>query len=110
MKGIFSTCIIASGIVGVSAAHATCDPGVWPDGCAFNGDNPYDWEFVAPVCDAGNPKHLFITQNSDWNNINNPAYEVFCVQPGDYRAWGAGAVLNLTSNGTASNPRWVPAA
>jgi len=90
-----------------SSARAVCNEGVWPDGCAFNGDNAYDWEFVAPVCDSANPKHLFITQTSDWDEINNPAYEVFCVLPGDYRDWNGGAVLNLTANGTASTPRWV---
>jgi hypothetical protein len=54
-----------------------------------------------------NPKHFFITQASDWDEINNPAYEVFCVQPGDYRGWNNGAVLTLTTKGTASNPRWI---
>lgn len=89
------------------AAHAVCNAGAWPDGCAFTGENAYDWDFVAPVCDTANPKHFFITQTSDWDEINNPAYEVFCVQPGDYRSWNSGAVLTLSANGTASNPRWI---
>ena len=71
------------------------------------GDNPYDWEFVAPDCSTANPKHFSITQASDWDQINNPAYDVFCVQPGDYRSWNNGAVLSLSAKGTVSNPRWI---
>jgi hypothetical protein len=90
-----------------NAGASSCREGNWPVACDADADNPYDWEFVAPVCDANNPDHVFIDETADWYWINNPSYHVFCVYPGDYRDWNGGAVMNMYSKGSAANPRWI---
>ena len=102
-----AACLTVLGLLLVRGADADCSGSNWPKNCAFNGDNPYDWEFVAPDCSVANPNHFSITQASDWDEINNPAYDVFCVQPGDYRNWNNGAILTLSAKGTESSPRWI---
>jgi hypothetical protein len=46
----------------------------------------------------------FIATVDDWQDINNPAYRVFCVHPGDYSAAGE---IELQMDGNAEAPRWV---
>lgn len=85
--------------------------GSWPTECAFHGDNPYDWDVFAshPDCTATAGNILHITSNAHWDLINSSAYTVFCVAPGDYRAWSqpGNIVLELTRDGTPAKPRWI---
>jgi hypothetical protein len=85
--------------------------GTWPTACAFHGDNAYDWDVFAslPDCTSGASNVLQIDEASDWDQINSSTYRVFCVHPGDYRTWSGSAktVLNLTQDGTPTNPRWI---
>ena len=57
-----------------------------------------------PACDSSKSDVFFIRQNSDWDQINNSSYRVFCVHPGDYR--GRSRVA-LTRDGSSSAPRWI---
>lgn len=81
----------------------------WTTNCAFQGDNQYDWDVWAelPDCSVAAADKLHIDDDSDWNQINSSTYRIFCVHPGDYRAWNSGGVLNLTQDGTSNSPRWI---
>jgi hypothetical protein len=57
-----------------------------------------------PACDPVNPDTLFIDEAADWGFINDPAYRIFCVSPGDYSSIGD---IRLTSSGTAAQPRII---
>jgi hypothetical protein len=85
--------------------------GTWPTACAFHGDNAYDWDVFAslPDCTSGASNILQVDQNSDWDQINSSTYRIFCVHPGDYRAWSGSSntVLDLTRDGTSAAPRWI---
>lgn len=40
----------------------------------------------------------------NWSKLNDPAYRVICIAPGDYRSKG---LITLTASGTAGNERWL---
>lgn len=42
--------------------------------------------------------------DANWSKLNDPAYRVICLAPGDYTSRG---VLELTARGTAGNERWL---
>ena len=54
----------------------------------------------APACSA----IIDSVNDSDWNRLNDPAYPVICIAPGDYSSRGA---ITLTVNGSPSNKRWL---
>jgi hypothetical protein len=64
----------------------------------------YEVEVELPDCDSTSTEVRFIRSDADWEDINNPAYRVFCVEPGDYRALG---VIKLTVSGEATLPRVI---
>ncbi|MCK5797937.1 MAG: right-handed parallel beta-helix repeat-containing protein [Deltaproteobacteria bacterium] len=57
-----------------------------------------------PACDTSNPKVFLISKAADWKHINDTAYRVFCVKPGDYRSIGN---ISLTVSGTKNAPRVI---
>lgn len=79
-----------------------------------SGDFPWSKHEVAvtsPDCSAAD---AFIVKTvTDLDQLNNPNYRVFCIQPGDYRGYvspiGSGGYdkgkLQLTLSGTATNKR-----
>jgi hypothetical protein len=55
-----------------------------------------------PACDPNSPETLFINNAADWVYINDPAYRIFCVAPGNYSSLGT---IHLTAWGTDTQPR-----
>jgi hypothetical protein len=47
---------------------------------------------------------LIISSLDAWNQINNPAYNVFCVWPGNYTSYGP---IRITQSGTPAQPKWI---
>ena len=64
----------------------------------------YEVPVTPPDCDSGDPTVHFIRNDADWDDINNPSYRVFCVQPGDYTAVGS---IRLQEDGAAGRERWI---
>jgi hypothetical protein len=75
-------------------------------GLALPAIPPSDYEvpLVVPSCDPSDPTVRLISTVADWQDVNNQAYRVFCVAPGDYRAAGQ---IDLEIDGTPSAPRWI---
>ncbi|MBW2736315.1 MAG: hypothetical protein JRH20_28335 [Deltaproteobacteria bacterium] len=62
-------------------------------------------DVVVPAYDSNNPEHYLITPNNDgWSEINNAAYRLFYVAPGDYRSVGR---VTITQSGTEVKPRFI---
>jgi hypothetical protein len=64
----------------------------------------YEKSVDLPKCNARDPNVRIISKNSDWSDINNSKYQVFCVEPGDYSAVGE---ITLTASGTQKNKRYL---
>ena len=62
----------------------------------------YEIPVELPACDSGQPDVRLVQSESDWDDINDAAYRVFCVAPGDYRGMGN---LYVEADGTAEAPR-----
>lgn len=56
------------------------------------------------TCSGGGADVKYITQVSDWSSINNTAYNVFCVAPGDYKAANQ---IYITQDGTVNNRKYL---
>jgi hypothetical protein len=101
----------ATGSGGSGTGTATQTGGSGGDGGATGGSGgggtseanvyevPIDLPSCAPAADV-----RIITTDADWDDINDPAIRVFCVHPGDYRAYGD---IRLTADGTAGAERWI---
>lgn len=57
-----------------------------------------------PVCDANNPKVVFIEKQSDWQSINDSSKRIFCVKPGTYHK---GKIIIKNNSGTKKNPKYI---
>jgi hypothetical protein len=66
----------------------------------------YEVAVNLPGCNGGITGNgvKIIENNDDWSEINNSAYTVFCVVPGDYR--GAGKIV-FTSSGSEAHKRYL---
>lgn len=64
----------------------------------------YEVPVTPPDCDASDPTVRFIQTEADWDDINDPAYRIFCVQPGDYTGVGT---IDLQEDGAAGQERWI---
>ena len=58
----------------------------------------YEEPVSLPGCD------FTITTTGDWAQVNNGAYTIICVSPGDYTSVG---VINLTASGTVGSRRYL---
>lgn len=67
-----------------------------------NGSNEYEYTLSPHPCTGSGVK--FIDSNNDWNDINNPNYRIFCVEPGDYS--GAGTIT-ITASGQENYRKWI---
>ncbi len=59
---------------------------------------------ASSTCDSSDPEVFVIEHLDDWDRINDPAYRIFCIKPGDYRAKGA---IRLTLSGSENAPRYI---
>lgn len=64
----------------------------------------YEKPVNLPSCDSNNAKVKIIDSNSDWSAINDSAYQVFCVKPGDYSGKG---LININRGGSQSAKRYI---
>lgn len=60
------------------------------------------YPIVLPDCTG--PRAKVIATDADWDQINNSAWDVFCVRPGDYATRGP---ITIRQSGTVSNPKWL---
>lgn len=82
---------------------AACDPS-WALDYDFRARTAPQLEPVSlPSC-VNNPRAWIIRTAADWKRINDPAFRVFCVTPGNYRSVG---LIVLTADGTPTNRRWI---
>lgn len=65
--------------------------------------NVYEVPIELPSC-APAPDVRIISTDADWDDINDPALRVFCVQPGDYSAYGD---IQITADGALGAERWI---
>lgn len=75
---------------------------------SFAGYDDYQAIYEKPVnlpnCDTSKPDVRVISSNSDWSDINNSKYRIFCVEPGDYTGRGE---INITQSGSSSSKRFL---
>lgn len=64
----------------------------------------YEKPVKLPVCDASKSDVKIIANNSDWNDINNSKFRVFCVKPGNYSGLG---LITVTQSGSSSSNRFL---
>ncbi len=64
--------------------------------------DPYEEAITLPGCDPADPLVRVIQSDADWADINDPAWRVFCVEPGDYRGLGR---IEITTSGEPSAVR-----
>lgn len=100
--------------VGGSAAGGSTAGGGGEAGTAGSGggggsgaefpSSQYEIPVEVPDCDTADPSVRLVQTEADWDDINDAAYRVFCVAPGDYRGIGN---LYLDADGTSAAPRYV---
>lgn len=87
----------------VSAASNDARGGSGPSGTVDRPQQNYAVPIDLPSCESA-PDVRHIRTVTDFRDVNQPEYRIFCVHPGDYSAAG---VVTLTTDGTAAEPRWI---
>ena len=67
-------------------------------------DLKYQVKVTLPKCDINNKRVQIIQKLADWNQINNPDKDIFCVRPGDYSSLGA---IKINLSGSDKNPKFI---
>ncbi|MBW2456397.1 MAG: hypothetical protein JRI68_17890, partial [Deltaproteobacteria bacterium] len=64
----------------------------------------YELPVTPPACAQSDPEVRLIETVTDWQDINDPSYRIFCVAPGDYTTAGT---IQLQADGQGAAPRWI---
>lgn len=91
-------------LVGGSGGHAGTAGGAGGAGGGGTAEtNRYEVPIDLPSC-APAPDVRIISTDADWDDINDPALRVFCVEPGDYTGVGG---IRLFADGAPGAERWI---
>lgn len=69
-------------------------------------DSRFEKELDIPSCDTSNSEVKVIDENSDWEDINDEDFRIFCVKPGDYSEKGD-RWFKVTQSGSESKRRYI---
>jgi hypothetical protein len=104
----WSECACGTGGAGGSAGSGGTGGSVATGGAGGGAEgmprSAYEIPLTPPACDSGDGSVRIIQADADWDDINDPAYRIFCVHPGDYTAAGT---IRLEQDGTAGQERWI---
>ncbi|MCA9593615.1 MAG: hypothetical protein KC776_09905 [Myxococcales bacterium] len=92
------------GSAGADAGGAAGMAGAAGSGGGGMSKSQYEVPLSPPACDESDPTVRIIEKDADWADINDAAYRVFCVKPGDYTGLGT---VSLTADGSAGKERWI---
>ncbi len=96
-------CDCGTGGAGGTAGGGTGGGGIGGAGGGMP-SSAYEVPLTPPDCNSADSTVRFIQTAADWDDINDPAYRIFCVHPGDYTDVGT---IQLQEDGSAGQERWI---